>query len=145
MKCRCAALSTWSEWPPGDCHAATAGTSGSTRGSGGPGGARSVCSMLSDAPRVIAPVLPPAAAACIAAESTGAYYGDRDVSELLWAGAPLILLAALIILPVLGWYLFPDLGLSLWFGAVGFLFVFLTQTREGAAIVLSLAERLHLA
>ena len=73
MKCRCAALSTCSEWwPPGDCHAATAGTSGSTRGSGGPGGARSVCSVLSDAPRVIAPVLPPAAAACIAAESTGA-------------------------------------------------------------------------
>lgn len=37
-----------------------------------------------------------------------AYYGDRDVSELLWAVAPLIFLAAVIILPVLGWYLFPE-------------------------------------
>ena len=52
-----------------------------------------------------------------------AHYGDHDVSELLWALIPVMILAAVIILPVLGWYLFPDLGASFpagidrWFGA----------------------------
>ena len=67
------------------------------------------------------------------------YYGDHNVSELLWAVAPLILPVALIILPVLGWYLFPDLGAS-FLGLPGMDRWFVAWMASGG-VMIAIAER----